>query len=380
MKVIYSIGTTLNGGGIGNVAYRSVKSLEKRGDLEKVICSGKKNINISKQKVYSIFFHKYLIRYPLRFIQRVFPHFNSFYWIDYYFDLLSKNQIKKCDIFHAWRNYSSCAGKKAKKFGAKLVVENASSHPLIQNKLLKEEYAKYGLTFEPFDKKTLKQAIKELNNADYIKIPSDFVEKSFLDQGFSKEKLIKIPFGVDLKAFSTEKEKHDKKFRAIFVGQVTLRKGIQYLLEAWSELNLKNSELVIVGNICPDAKFLFEKYSKNKNIIFKGHQDSKKEYKFADIFVFPSIEEGSALVTYEAMASGLPIIVTFNTGSVAKNGKDGFIIPLRDKNAIKEKIKYFYKNPKEILRMGKNARKSIEKFTWERHDRELLKFYKKIIK
>jgi glycosyltransferase involved in cell wall biosynthesis len=378
MKVIYSIGTTLNGGGIGNVAYRSVCALENENSLKKVICSGKKNIGIPKKKISSLYLHKYLIRYPLRLVEKIFPSFPSFHWIDKSFDLLSTNKIESSDIFHSWRNHSLISGKKAKKLGAKIVVENASSHPLIQKKLLEEEYKANYLNFKAFNKKSLKRSLEELNQADYIKIPSDFVEKSFLEMGFKKEKLIKIPFGVDLINFNTKKEKIDKKFRAIFVGQVTLRKGIHYLLKAWDELKLENAELIIIGNICSDAESIVEKYKKNKSILFKGHQDSKKEYKYADVFVFPSIEEGSALVSYEAMASGLPVIVTFNTGSVARDGKDGFIIPIRDVKILKEKIKYFYDNPKEIFKMGQSARKNIENFTWDRHNKKLMEFYKKI--
>ena len=291
---------------------------------------------------------------------------------------MASKKIEKCDIFHGWRNTSKKQIIKARKLGAKIIVTNASSHPLTQKKLIEEEYKKYNIEIKVFSKKMLERVLWELKNADYIIIPSEFAEKSFLENNFPKEKLIRIPFGVDLDKYPPVKEKKDHKFRALFVGQVTIRKGISYLLKAWDELKLKNAELIIVGNICSDAKKIEKRYEKSKSIIFTGYDDPKKYYKISDIFVFPSIEEGSALVTYEAMASGLPLVVTFNSGSIVRDGKEGFVIPIRDVKAIKEKIKYFYDNPKEAEKMGKNARKLVEKFPWEKHAKEITKFYEKI--
>ena len=93
----------------------------------------------------------------------------------------------------------------------------------------------------------------------------------------------------------------------------------------------------------------------------------------ADIFVMPSLCESFGKVILEAMASGLPVIATTNTGArdVVKDGKHGFIIPIRDSKAIKDKIQYFYDNPSEIKRMGKNARKVAENYTWDRYSEKI---------
>jgi glycosyltransferase involved in cell wall biosynthesis len=138
--------------------------------------------------------------------------------------------------------------------------------------------------------------------------------------------------------------------------------------------------LVIIGNICDDARKLIKEYQNEESIRFVGFADPREEYKQSDIFVFPSLEEGSALVTYEALASGLPLITTFNSGSIIRDGKEGIIIPIRDVNAIKEKILYFYKNPKEIKKMAKNARKRVEEFTWKDYEKKVAQAYKKILK
>jgi len=381
MKIVYSVGVSLGGGGIGDTANYAVKEIYKEKVLMRVLCLENKQKVIPLDKIITTKWTKYPLRYPLRAIQKyIFKNFDSYYWTDYIHDFFTRNKIPKCDIFHYWKSHGEISSIKARKMGAIILVESASSHPLTFKKIMEEEYHRLNIPFRVLTKKNIKKQLRELNNADYVVIPTDFVEQSFLENEFPKEKLIKTPFGVDLDIYSDKKEKKDEKFRAIFVGQVSIRKGIHYLLQAWEELKLKNAELVIVGNICGDARKFVEKYSSNKTIKFTGFDDPKKYYKQSDVFVFPSIEEGSALVTYEAMASGLPLIATFNSGSVAREGKDGFIIPIRDVKELKAKIKFMQDNPIICDKMGKSARKYMEKFPWENYGKNILKAYKRILK
>jgi glycosyltransferase involved in cell wall biosynthesis len=291
--------------------------------------------------------------------------------------LASKN-LEDCDIFHYWRSHGIKSARKAKEGGAKIFVENASSHPSVQNRILIEEYNKYGIISKPYVDDQLRKAIDELNYADYVVVPKGFAYDSFISEGFDRKKLIAVNFGIDLEKFKDfRKNKKDNKFRAIFVGQVTLRKGIQYLLEAWDKLDLENSELLVVGKLCADSESIVKKYKFNDSIKFLGQTNPMPYYAKSDIFVFPSIEEGSALVTYEAMACGLPQITTFNSGSVVRDGKDGFIIPIRDVKSIKEKINFFYKNPELMKKMSKNAREEVKKYPWSNYGATVLKAYKK---
>jgi glycosyltransferase involved in cell wall biosynthesis len=97
--------------------------------------------------------------------------------------------------------------------------------------------------------------------------------------------------------------------------------------------------------------------------------------------VLPSVEEGSALVTYEAMACGLPLIVTPNTGAVARDGVDGFVIPARDVGALQEKILYLYEHGDERRRMAESARQYVlENFTWDDYGDRIVSAYSKMIR
>ena len=374
-RVIYSINAPLGGVGIGTTAYYEVKNTDKEGLIKEIYCSGLQ-VGDLKSKIVSFKSLSYASLICRGIQKKIFPKFMADNLVSELFDILVSKRIKKADIFHGWNGFSLRSAKSAKKNGSLVFIEQASSHPANQRKILLEEYEKYGEDKSMLpSEKSIRKSQELFDLADYVLIPSDFVKDSFIREGFPPEKLIQIPFGVDVEKYAPS-DKRDKTFRVIFVGSVQLRKGIQYLLQAWEELSLKNAELVIVGRVWPDARNAVAKYRENKSINFVGFEkDPKKYYSISDVSVFPSLEEGSALVSYEAMASGLPLIATYNTGSVMRDKKDGFIIPIRDVKALKEKIKYFYDHPEKARAMGKSARKHVEDFTWEDYGEKITQAY-----
>ena len=155
-----------------------------------------------------------------------------------------------------------------------------------------------------------------------------------------------MPYGVNLSAFK-QVSKIDNTFRVIFAGGMCIRKGVHYLLQAFAELNLPNSELMLLGAMNEEMAPFFKKYAGHYNYVGKVPQaELYKHYSQGSVFVMPSIEEGLALVQPQAMTCGLPIIATTNTGAedIVRDGLDGFIIPIRDVSALKEKILYLYEH------------------------------------
>jgi glycosyltransferase involved in cell wall biosynthesis len=381
-EVIYLINADFAFPGTGFTAYNAVRGTYRHGLLKRVIVKHYRESEIDSRLIkkpmpYGRQFTKILN--GIRFY--VSHDFQSQYVSDLFFDRFASRYVDKCDIFHSWTFPIKCI-EKAKNTGAVIVGEGASSHPLTHSRLLYEESQKYGYPFRP-SKRTdgyMKTFFKGMDLTDYVFVPSNFVYQSYLENNVPEEKLVKIPFGVDLQKFTPVKDKKDDVFRAVFVGQIELRKGVQYLLEAWSGLNLKNSELILRGRIHPNAKKIIDSYRQKINLKTPGWGDPKEDYSKSDVFVFPSIEEGSALVSYEAMASGLPIVATFNTGSVARDGIDGFVIPIRNIDILAEKIRYFYDNPEEAKRMGTNARQNIEKYNWNEYEENIVKAYRRISK
>lgn len=384
VDVVYVVASKLGSIGMGSAAYNAVKKIDCDEKFSyNIFCRGyDKRLRLNSKNIKSYGYLEYL-SYPFRFLEKKMgvTAINYFKHINNLFGKLVYKNLPDCKIYHSWMSLAPEAVLRAKKNGAILVLEAANSHPLNTLKILNEEYKKFDKKNLVVNPKTVQKEINLINKFDYVMCPSDFVYNSFLEQGFAKNRLIKLPYGVDIKKFSPVKNKKDNKFRIVFVGSIQLRKGAQYLLQAWDELKLKNAELIIVGRIWPDGEEIAKKYKNNKTIKFVGFtKNLKYYYKMSDVFVFPSLEEGSALANYEAMASGLPLITTFNSGSIIRDGKEGFIVPIRDVKFLKGKISYLYNNPSEVKRMGKNARKRVEKYSWENYGKNLVRVYRHILK
>lgn len=303
-------------------------------------------------------------------------------YIDYAYHILydhwAKCRLELCDVFHGWGNFSLKSIRRAKRFNAVTVVERASSHPRYQYRLLREEYSRWGRRFR-LPAAALRRAETEIREVDYVLIPSDFVRDSFRTEGVPESKLLQLPFGVDIERFRPAPTRGDGPFRALFVGQVGIRKGVPYLLEAWRQLGWDDAELLLLGRILPEVKAMLAR-DKPAGVRHLGHVDDPVSvYQQADVFVFPTIEEGSALVTYEAMACGLPVITTPNAGSLVRDGEDGFIVPIRDIDALATRIEDIRSDAARRRQMGASARRRIEPFTWCRYGDTLVETLEQIL-
>ena len=143
--------------------------------------------------------------------------------------------------------------------------------------------------------------------------------------------------------------------------------------------NLK-LELVLVGTVGSDFRVFMDDYSDCYRYVPAVPQhELYKYYGNSSVFVFPSLLEGMAYVTLEAMACGLPCIVTPNAGSIVRDGKDGFVIPIRDVETLKEKILFFYENEDARVEMGRSAKEHVQQFTWDRYGNQLVQHYRELL-
>lgn len=310
--------------------------------------------------------------------------YNPQYYIHQLFDILACNSLRSSDILVAGSSASLKTLARAKSFGAVNVLEHGSSHISYQNEILKEEYSTFHVqpSFSQIPhKKIIEKELEEYGYTDYIAIPSGFVKKTFVEQGISESKLICVPYGVDLSHFK-QIPKKDSVFRIIFAGTICLRKGVQYLLQAYSQLRLKNAELVLIGTMADEIKNISRRYADVFSVKHIPHFELYKYYSQGSVFVLPSIEEGLARVLFEAMACGLPVIATTNTGAedIIENGKHGFVVPIRDIDALKEKILYLYEHQDLARQMGAVAKQKVSSgFTWNDYGNKIIAEYKKIL-
>jgi len=286
------------------------------------------------------------------------------------------------DIFVGLSGCCLYSLRRARRLGAKTVVERGSSHMLYQRQILTEEYRKFGLVREVVHPQVVERELTEYQEADYISVPSTYVKETFVGQGIPAAKLIQTPYGVDLSSFHPV-PKQDKIFRIIHCGGLSIRKGVPYLLQAFSELRLKDAELWLIGSITDEIKPFLRRFS-SPAIIHKGPFPEKDLYRYysqGSVFCLASVEEGLAMVQAQAMACGLPVICTTNTGGadLVREGRDGFILSIRDVEALKEKILYFYEHPEAGRDMGESARLRVQAgYSWSDYGHKMIVAYQNI--
>lgn len=216
---------------------------------------------------------------------------------------------------------------------------------------------------------------QEALEADHVLVPSDYVRDTLIARGTRAERIQVLPYGVDTSRFQPLPRGERRGFRILFVGTLSQRKGIKYLLEAVKRLRLPEAQLLLVGRQIGNPAALAPYAAQFRHVPHVPYHEVHRLFADADVFVYPSLHEGSAFATYEAMASGLPVIATPNTGSVVRDGVEGFLVPPRDVEALMARIEDLYRDPARRTAMGEAARRRAEEFTWADYRRRLCAFF-----
>lgn len=218
----------------------------------------------------------------------------------------------------------------------------------------------------------IEQCLAEALEADHVVASSDYVRQTLIEVGTSPERIHLLPYGVRVDRFRpAEAPRNDGKFRLLYVGQISQRKGLSYLLDAIKTIGDRDIELTLVGGIVGAGAGLKTYDGLFRHVRNVPHSEVIALFRDADAFVYPSLHEGSALAIYEALASGLPVITTLNSGSVVRDGIEGSIVPIRDSGALVEKILELKANPDLRRSMALAARTRAEDFTWDRYRERL---------
>ena len=335
--------------GAGKVCTREIKALKSCTELRKIISA--EEIDCAT-KHYGV---------------------NPFLW-DYFAAQLVEEPV---DIAHL-----SCSPGNA--IAAKLpastkVLVNMPAHDL---KLSIEEHERlYGVGSYPFRHNTdpylwglLTKHTRE--RADVVITPSTRSAEWIRENLKPKGMIQVIPHGTEIPA---DVAPLPEKFTVGYLGSFGPDKGLLYLVMAWSHLNLPDSELLFAGDCGQHLPPYIEAFSKGKgkHRLLGRVQNVSDFYNACSVTVFPSVTEGFGIGVLESLAHGRPVITTEGTGSsdCVTDGKDGFIVPIRDPKALAEKIQWFKDNPGEVKVMGERAREKAKKYSWEQVEKQYHELY-----
>ena len=302
------------------------------------------------------------------------------------FAAYAARNLPECDVYVGLSRTALQAGKKAKQRGARYVCDRGSSHIRTQEQILREEHERWGLPFS-FDPRVIDAEEAEYREADCITVPSQFSYRSFLSQGISPEKLRLLPYGVDLTRFEPVGKPATCTFDVLFVGSMSLRKGIPYLTQAFQKMKHPGKTLSFAGTVSQELITLLKQknlwpdearvlgplpQSQLKNVMSRSH-----------VMVLPSVEDGFGLVMAQAMACGCPVLATHNTGAedLFTDGREGFIVPIRDVDALADRMQIFAHRPQQRADLGQSALAKVQSLGgWQHYGDNAISIYRDLMK
>ena len=214
--------------------------------------------------------------------------------------------------------------------------------------------------------------LSEVKQADLILVPAEHIASELVRHGTSRERIKVVPYAADTRRFRpSDNSRPNGECVFLFAGGIAQRKGIKYLLDAWDRIRRPGLRLQLLGGLPEELGPLACRLDSVEILGRVGHSDVPALMARADVFVFPSLFEGSAVVTYEALACGLPCLVTPQAGSVVRDGLEGFVIEPRDVQGLAQAMARLADDPALRRKMAKAARLRAEQFDWPRYHRSL---------
>jgi alpha-maltose-1-phosphate synthase len=266
------------------------------------------------------------------------------------------SKMEQLDAFIGISGAGLKTGRQLQQRGGKFICDRGSSHQRYQAEIVADEFRRWDLPAPPDDPRDTVREEAIYAQADAITVPSSFSRRSFLAQGVPAEKLHTIPYGVRLETFSKVADPPVDAFNVLFAGHVSLRKGVPYLLQAFAQVKHPRKRLRLAGAVSPEIATLLDRLPQ-QNVEFLGSVPQPQLPKMmseSHVLVLPSIEDGFGLVLSQALACGCPIIASTNTGGddLISDGPDsapenaaGFIVPIRDVDALTDRMQRLASDP-----------------------------------
>jgi glycosyltransferase involved in cell wall biosynthesis len=298
----------------------------------------------------------------------------------------SRKYLKDADVLLV-RSGAGQSGaiKEARANGLAIVTDHSIAHPAFMHRALLEEFARIGMSAGYDSRADLwKLVLRDCADADLLMVNSDFVKKTFVEQGYPADKVRVAYLGVREEFFDLKREyRINGPVRILFTGNFDVRKGVRILLEAVrycrrSGLDLR---LELIGNLGNGASCL-----QPGDDLFFTHtpfaplQQVAAAFARADLFVFPTFAEGSSRSGMEAAAAGLPIITTENCGLPLEHGKSVIYVPVNDSDSLAEAISRLSLQEDVREQLGRNAMRTVtENYTWMHYGHQLAEYLEEAV-
>jgi glycosyltransferase involved in cell wall biosynthesis len=296
--------------------------------------------------------------------------------------------VGRLDVVHTWPSGARATLQVAKRLGIPTVLERPNAHTRFAYDIVQREGDRLGVKLPPahehaYNEDALRLEEEEYQLADQLLCPSDFVLNTFRDEGFPPAKLVRHAYGFDERVFYPDASPRDKNrsLTALFVGDNALRKGLHFALEAWRRSPLSGAgRFLVVGEFPPEYVRRIRSLLDHPTIEILGHRtDVADLYRSSDIFVLPTIEEGSPLACLEALGSGCVPVVSDVCAGVCIHMQNALVHRVGDVDALTEHLTLLHKDRDLLERLRAGALSSAPGLTWGAAGARLLDVYRDVV-
>lgn len=290
----------------------------------------------------------------------------------------------RIDVVHAWPLAARETLRTARALGIATVLERPNAHTRYAYETVARECERLGVSLpadqeHAFNAAKLELEEEEYELADLLLCPSDFVARTFREQGFPQRKLARHAYGYDELAYRPAAGPRQPRegLQALFVGVCAVRKGLHFALEAW--LRSRASEtgrFLIAGEFLPDYREKLADMLAHQSVHVLGHRSDVPELmRESDLLMLPSIEEGSPLACLEAIGSGCVPLVSDVCEGVCVDGQNALIHPVADVDALTRQLDALDRDPELLAELRAGCLRSAPTLTWTQAGHRLLAVY-----
>jgi len=292
------------------------------------------------------------------------------------------------DIVHTWPLGARRTLETAARLRIPTVLERPNAHTGFAMEVVQRECDSLGIILPPHheharNSEKLEKEEEEYRLADRLLCPSDFVVRTFLDKGYARDKLVRHLYGFDEKVYypGPARRQTSGGLTVLFVGVCAVRKGLHYALEAWLRSPAhRDGALLIAGEFLPAYAQKLAPLLADPSVHVLGHRtDIPDLMRKSDVLVLPSIEEGSALVTYEARASGCVLVVSEAAGAACQHTENALVHQVGDVRSLCEHITMLHEDRALLETLRAASLHTAREITWTAAGVKLLQVYREVI-
>jgi glycosyltransferase involved in cell wall biosynthesis len=329
-----------------------------------------------------------LSRGKLRIPYKVFGCMGSCKLHDWIVARRLRKMADKIDIVHCFALGSLETIRTARELGIPTVLERCNAHTGFAYEVVAKECEKLGIRMpdghsHAFKAGYLRREEEEYDATDYLFCPSDFVARTFEDRGFSPERLARFQYGFDETACYPPESPNGNKpgLTVLFAAGCAPRKGLHYALEAWLKSSAcHEGTFLVVGDFIPGYAERLSSQLSHPSVSLLGYRkDLADIMRASDVMVLPSIEEGSALVTYDARGAGCVLLVSDSTGALCEHEKNALVHRTGDLETLANHFSRVHEDRALLARLRAASLETASELTWAAAGRKMLEAYRKIL-